>query len=980
MRRVRARGVALPLLCLLAGAAGIASAQSGWSAQLILAPLPSPYLSDWEVDPTVGEIVVTNGTSTTTDITFHYSLTRNGQVLLRGVTDPHTIAAGAAVTFNATSTFGGSADWDRGTQDQIARTGRLPEGEFEACVTVVDPMGFVLVARQCVRFSTQYPDPPGLVFPPNGDTVATQDVLFEWLPVTGPPLADARIAYVLQIAAVNTAARQLPEAALAGSIPHYLEPNLVETSHTYPVGSSPFVPGRTYAWRVQALDGDGRPVATNQGRSEVWTFVYSEPEAEVQRAVASIALTPRRDTLRYSGDTARYEAKAYDADNVEIPGKKVQWRSLDTTIVHVDTLGVVTGVGAGETRVVAAVDGVVDSAVSVMTVPTGLTVGFERFDAATDQPALLELIKSGSYDEVVPKLMDLLQSGQFRIPFPRLPGVMGQVNDAPEGEGPGDGEAREGGPRAGASDRWRTRADETCETVRVPAEAVTDRGRQVWVVPFRLRGGDAELVQQNCMQVNTETVMVVDSTAYCKGTGQEAADSTHEDCPQGRQRWDVDTTYRDTTITTTTQDTVGADVALFGVSWATGVPRVFIAWKPPGDEFAVPGTALRARYWVFNLLRSGAIDSKFLPPQFADFFGDDAFDVGVGLTLYIKRRCGDGGFCDWVRWFYANSSQPDLTIRAFAGVTANEVSIGTSGRGSATALGFNVQASFPVRAWNADLGGISLDSTQFGLMFAAQDSVENPLQQSRAHNVSIGVALTLTVWWSTPNNSWAATGSLGVERDPVKGINKVVASLQLEALWKAWWIRVGNPQIILTRTMQADPIEWSYEITGTLGVGEWNGERATRFGVAGDAGGGDQRGDIGGASLSGGLAEMARWQLKLTRTKGTPRPIGPLTQNDTERQAAQDSLAKWQGIEQALRPKAETDEDVEREWRRANQRITEWQSLLRGLGGPPPPPPSCQRENDGWCWAWSVRASLGPTAFTDLLITLGRFGVEAAKQ
>ena len=97
-------------------------AQTPWDVQLVVDPLPSPYLSDWELAPSVAEIVVRNGTAVTTDVTFHYSLTRNGRLLLRGVTDPQTVPAASSVTFDATSTFGGQADWDRDAQDMVARS------------------------------------------------------------------------------------------------------------------------------------------------------------------------------------------------------------------------------------------------------------------------------------------------------------------------------------------------------------------------------------------------------------------------------------------------------------------------------------------------------------------------------------------------------------------------------------------------------------------------------------------------------------------------------------------------------------------------------------------------------------------------------------------------------------------------------------------------------------------------------------------
>ena len=68
------------------------------------------------------------------------------------------------------------------------------------------------------------------------------------------------------------------------AILHHLETDLSDASLTYPAEALPLEPGTEYAWRVQALDGDGMPVAANNGRSEVFSFVYQEP---LEQPVAS---------------------------------------------------------------------------------------------------------------------------------------------------------------------------------------------------------------------------------------------------------------------------------------------------------------------------------------------------------------------------------------------------------------------------------------------------------------------------------------------------------------------------------------------------------------------------------------------------------------------------------------------------------------------------------------------------------------------
>lgn len=992
--------VACAVAAVLAAGPRTAAGQDaqGWTAQLVLSPLPSPYLSDWEVDPTVGELIVTNSTATTTDITFHYTLTRGGHLLLRGVTDAQTVPAGQSETFNGSSTFGGSADWDRDAQDLVTRTGRLPEGDYEACVTITDPGGFVLVERQCVQFSAQYPDPPSLVFPMSGDTITTQDPIFEWLPVDLPPLAGGRLGYVLQIAEVNTEAGQRPETALESNIAHFVEPDLVGTTQQYPVGALPFVSGHTYAWRVQALDGEGLPVAANQGRSEVWTFIYAEPAVDVDRPVASIALTPRRDTLRYAGDTTLFEAQAFDADNVVIPGKRFQWRSADTAVARVDSAGVVTGVGGGETRIVASVGGVADSAFSVTAVASGLSLHFERYDATTDQPSLLQVIQSGPPEAVVPKLMALLQSGEFRIPIPRLPGVPG--NDGNPGEldtggAQQGGDTDGGGPRLGDPNvRWGGPVDEQCSNITVPAQASYDAARKVFVVPFR---DDAKFVVKECVHADLDSVMVVDSTPVAGppectpggGGRRGGSDTTGASCPPPGSRWDVDTTY--TPDTTYATDSTVERGALFVVSWAhPGLPRVFVVFKGQGG-LDLPGTELRARYWVVNLLRTTTVGSDALPEAYSHFFGSDSFDAGVGLTIYVKRRCpnSSGGLCPILTRI--NPTNPEVTLQMFAGVTASEVSAGSGGLGASLALGFSIQATLPVRTWDFDIGALSIDSTQVGLLFAVQDSMVAGGKQR--DNWSIGVAPTLAIWLTgSRGNQWEVDGSVGLEWDPTAGKKpKLVVSAQLPQIWQLWWLRLGNPALVFTTPIgsREEREATTLALSGTWGFGPNNG-----IGIADSAsGGGNVRGDIGGGATGGqtGFEEMGHGQITFTWA----RPPSEQTR-DAAKQKRDSAMARVTrqlhvvrdaraNVEQARRDREvalhQSEEDYQAAdsafWA-ANQVLAKAQATLDGWrrerdqARAALAPPKCWKQPAGRCLNWAARLSAGNGAIADLIVKIFR--------
>ena len=853
----------------IAAGAGVAGAQA-WTAQLVLSPLPSPFVSDWEVDPTVAELIVTNGTATATAVTFHYTLTRGGQVVLRGVTDGHRVGANESRIFNASTTFGGKADWNRELQDMVARTGRLPEGEYQGCVALADPGGAVLIERECATFTVGYPDPPFLVHPMNGDTVKSQAPMFEWQPVLLPGMADAHVGYVLQVAEVNPTTKQAPEVALSSNILHYVEPGLLETSHQYPVGALPLVSGRTYAWRVQALDGTGKPIASNQGRSEIWTFVYREPESEAQRTVARVELTASRDTLRFAGDTARYVATAFDADNVEITGRRIQWHSIDTSIVRVDSTGGATGVSAGETRIVASVDGIADSAVSVTAMRTNFAVGFETYDAGTDSPSLLEVINSGTFEEVLPKLMELLQSGEFRIPIPRLSGApagSSGSDDAQWDDAQWDqATSRKGGPRMP-------------EGVTGGRTAMTACGGEKFRIEFPhvdfARNAIAFYVPLN----RTQRQSLMGCLGSVPTDDEELSDVEAE---RG---------------------------AFYLISFLhPGLPRAFLAIKGPGFGLTLLGPKVRSRYLVINPTRPVTVDTVIIPKTLHAFMGGDAFEAGFGVTYYSVRTCVDssGPLCPVLRWI--NAENPDITIQAFAGVTASETSVqgGSEGlaAGTSLALGFTIQATLPVRKWGTGVGGLILDSTQVGLMFAGQDSIVASTSDGVGNNFSLSVSPTITVWWSKAGgNSWEFSGSIGLEVDPSKPrqVPKLVVAGQIPSVWKLWNVRLGNPQIVFTRMLEENGT-MDLGLSGTWGAGPWNGNASDAVGV--EDGGGGVRGDAGGATIGGttGFEEFGRGAVILKWEKRTDPTTALPTASDVA--SAKKTLAEAKTRHQALEAEA----------------------------------------------------------------------------
>ena len=257
---------------LIACGPGASRAQAPWSARLDINPFPSPYLSDWESNPTIGTLTITNPTAADQDVLLVYRVTDHaGRVVASGRSAALLVPRGPPTVLTDFVNLSGSSRHDQGLENQMRRSGRLPEGDQAACVTVTDEGGFVL-AEDCATFTIVYPDPPYLIGPLDAQAVTSGSPIFQWTPLQVP--IAFQVTYVLRLSEVL--AGQTAAQALDANIPLF-ETTVLGASLEYPISAPPLAEGKTYAWRVQALDQNGYAPSANDGRSEIWTFRLGDP-------------------------------------------------------------------------------------------------------------------------------------------------------------------------------------------------------------------------------------------------------------------------------------------------------------------------------------------------------------------------------------------------------------------------------------------------------------------------------------------------------------------------------------------------------------------------------------------------------------------------------------------------------------------------------------------------------------------------------
>ncbi len=280
--------IAVFILFLLLTATGYA--QIDWQANFFIQPYPSPYLSDWEYNRSTASLTLYNYSDSDIDVIVHVTVSRqNGELIGRVNSNRLFIPQSPPPTIlNSDDIFDwDSAEYGSNQRDIIIRTGRLPEGNFEACARITDINGEVLIEDICAYFSILYPEPPMLLMPNDQDTIALHYQTFQWTPVILPP--EFQALYSIKIAEVNPG--QQPERALQANQLHHEEYDITSNLYQYPIDGYPFEPSKQYAWQVSVFDQNGMPAVSNDGHSQIWTFftpdttTHEEPEKPGRRDI-----------------------------------------------------------------------------------------------------------------------------------------------------------------------------------------------------------------------------------------------------------------------------------------------------------------------------------------------------------------------------------------------------------------------------------------------------------------------------------------------------------------------------------------------------------------------------------------------------------------------------------------------------------------------------------------------------------------------
>ena len=173
------------------------------------------------------------------------------------------------------------------TRSAFYKTKRLPEGVYRFTFEVVDyNRGTVVSSKITTTAWIILNDPPLLNLPRLNAKVSLIDptnIPFTWTPRhSASPNAAFTTEYIFRLVELppgdysNTGVAQAAaNQAMLSQVP-LLESVLTQSQLVYGLSEPALIPGRFYAWQVEAGDTEGRDLFKNNGKSEVFVFQYGD--------------------------------------------------------------------------------------------------------------------------------------------------------------------------------------------------------------------------------------------------------------------------------------------------------------------------------------------------------------------------------------------------------------------------------------------------------------------------------------------------------------------------------------------------------------------------------------------------------------------------------------------------------------------------------------------------------------------------------
>ncbi|MFM8771189.1 MAG: hypothetical protein ACKOE4_04105, partial [Candidatus Kapaibacterium sp.] len=234
---------------------------------------PDPYLSNWAQRKDIVIVTVINPTASEIQAKFNCQINKDGTYLAK--TKPElmpvlTIPVGTTQYFAEDIIPLDAATASDGLVQNTLRTGMLPGGFYEFCVSMIEPTTFVIISQPvCRNFSIRTYQAPILLTPVDKtDVTFGSRPMLRWTPVS--PRPDFVVNYRVQVFEVMRG--QTPINALRVNRPILDVPNVTTTQLLWPPDFELPRSGQQYIWTVRATDDRGAAMGEPDGYATPFTF------------------------------------------------------------------------------------------------------------------------------------------------------------------------------------------------------------------------------------------------------------------------------------------------------------------------------------------------------------------------------------------------------------------------------------------------------------------------------------------------------------------------------------------------------------------------------------------------------------------------------------------------------------------------------------------------------------------------------------
>ncbi|MFD0998236.1 fibronectin type III domain-containing protein [Ohtaekwangia kribbensis] len=207
----------------------------------------------------------------------------------------------------------GNLDFAGLSKNQYEKGAKLPEGVYRFTIEVLDYNRNTVVSNKGTAIAwIILNDPPLLNLPRNETKAAILDptnIAFTWTPRhTGSPNSAFTTEYIFKLVEIWPASRN-PYDAFLSQQPLY-EITTSSTQIVYGPAEPALIPGRKYAWQVQAKDTEDRDLFKNNGKSEVYVFQFGD-QLGIPENLALQKANPSSLVVRWEQPTAGTDAVSY---------------------------------------------------------------------------------------------------------------------------------------------------------------------------------------------------------------------------------------------------------------------------------------------------------------------------------------------------------------------------------------------------------------------------------------------------------------------------------------------------------------------------------------------------------------------------------------------------------------------------------------------------------------------------------------------